>query len=472
MTATIAQGIYDTRLNGKWRLSQPSVVPAGRELMNQVNQGTTSDQHNSLQRLQDAQEFPNQGFLSGKQTSSPNQDDGQYHPNRQSSSDKQIFSDTRSPEGAKAQSSEVQEVSFAQQASPQTPHDGQNGPTLASSSNEQGPSHTQDDGQYHPDQESAEFQRHMTEQFASTQHGTAKNVEGSQYYPSGQSNWNKVAQAGQDLNSAADTTQPPVPTHPHPVTTASQTASTISLPTSTSLNPNSSASSTAAHAGIALSVICAMGFIAILVFLPLYKKRKRLQQTLGSDTKELDMHDPPKSSIRCLSEFLSNFYLHGSRVMSSMSSLMRPKRRISEHATISVGTQHGSAITNDAIDFRKSPRIEVCSAPEHSPTASMASWVTEKSTSCANSLVEQLEDQQRGQLEHSNSGHVYSLGSQVNLSVGNVLAVNPLTNDIYTVEIDFNPSRVGQLELRVGQRLVILQSFDNGWVCVPGNIEK
>lgn len=74
------------------------------------------------------------------------------------------------------------------------------------------------------------------------------------------------------------------------------------------------------------------------------------------------------------------------------------------------------------------------------------------------------EDQTRQQTGSPNLGHVYGPSSVENLSVGNLIAVNPNVKYIYTVEIDYSSRRADQLELCVGQRLHILQAFENGWV--------
>ncbi|CAG8146252.1 unnamed protein product [Penicillium salamii] len=47
--------------------------------------------------------------------------------------------------------------------------------------------------------------------------------------------------------------------------------------------------------------------------------------------------------------------------------------------------------------------------------------------------------------------------------MGNIVAVNPLMNKIYTVEMDYKSGKPGQLDLRAGQRLTILQVYDHGW---------
>jgi hypothetical protein len=59
---------------------------------------------------------------------------------------------------------------------------------------------------------------------------------------------------------------------------------------------------------------------------------------------------------------------------------------------------------------------------------------------------------------------VYGAASLENPSIGNLLAASPLINNVHVVEMDFVPSRDGQLELHTGQLLGISQVFDNGWV--------
>ncbi|ODM22657.1 hypothetical protein SI65_00246 [Aspergillus cristatus] len=55
----------------------------------------------------------------------------------------------------------------------------------------------------------------------------------------------------------------------------------------------------------------------------------------------------------------------------------------------------------------------------------------------------------------------------------NLLAITsmvPSSTSVYRVEIAFQPKKVGQLDLREGQHIIIRQSFDDGWVlCTPAD---
>ncbi|KAJ6000912.1 hypothetical protein N7481_001321 [Penicillium waksmanii] len=442
MTSTIVQSIHNTHLIAKWGSSQPSVVPGVRKFMNKATQGTSWDQQGSSQDQQDAEGLVSQQFPSDKNSPSHHQDDGQYHPDKQSSSAKKGISQTWDDD-------QYHEGSPWGEETPSTP-----------SSNGH---------QYNRNQQATEGQPHMAKQLASTQLGTTFNADGVQYDPNQQSNWDHIAPSGEDLNSAVDTIQPSNPTQSHPVVTTNLATSTSVPSIPASPTSNTSASSTAAHAGIALSVTGTAGFIAVLILLPLYKKRRRLRQAL-SEKESVSIHNPLDSTSRFFNEFLSKIYIYGIRLISSMSDLVRPKRQTLRHVTYFGGTQPGNETGSATIDSSKSPQIEIRSTLEHSPPASIAFWVTE-STSSSHSMKAPSKDQYRGQTECPYVGHIYDMDPLEKTSMENLLAAHPLVKDIYTVEMDYNSSRVGQLDLRVGQRLAILQTFDSGWVCVPEVLE-
>ncbi|KAJ5213855.1 hypothetical protein N7449_001024 [Penicillium cf. viridicatum] len=489
MSSTIAQGIRG-RMNADWKPSQPSAAPAGRkDLNNNNNEGTSIGQQAAWQATQDAKNTPSQQYPSDKQAPSNTQDDGQYHPNQPK---------PQTPQRGKALAAANQETTLGQQASSliqqnppsqqwspnnQAPSnsqdDGQYHPNQQLSPNKQAPPITQDDGQYHPNsaggkespstssndqynppQQPAEGQPQMNQAFTPTQHGPSINA-----YDNLQLDWSQVAPAGKSWNSVVDATQSPTPTQLHPTDHATST-SAPSIPTHS--EPGSSASSStsspAARAGIVLSVGAAVALIALLILFPLYKRRKRLQKVLGDKEKEVIVHDPPlKGATQPLNEFISKVYSQSARLVSSTTTFMRPKRQTSNPAACFGDTHIGSETNNDTIVSHKSPRIRICPALQDSPSISVSSWETELSKSRSSSSFAQSEDAKREQTRSPNFDHVNGLGTLENLSVGNLIAVNPLMKNVYTVEMDYSSRRAGQLDLQAGQRLCVTQVFDSGW---------
>ncbi|KUM66500.1 hypothetical protein ACN42_g569 [Penicillium freii] len=489
MSSTIAQGIAGP-LNADWKPSQPSAAPAGHKDLNNNDQGRTFGQQASWQATQVAKNIPSQ------QAPSNTQDDGQYHPNQPM---------PQTPQLGKALDATNQETTLGQQLSPNnqappiTQDDGQYHPnqfkpqtppqlgkaldatneetTLGQqlSPNHQAPPITQDDGQYHPNsaggkespstlsndqyntqQQPAKDQSQMNQAFTQTQHGPSINA-----YDTQQLDWGQVDPAGESWNSAVDATQSPTPTQLDPTGHATST-SAPSMPTSS--EPGSSASSPAARAGIALSVCAAVALIALLILFPLYKRRKRLQKALGGKEKEVIVHEPPlKGATQPLNVFISKVCSHSARLALLIPAFMRPKRQTS-NPTVCFGDTHiGREINNDTIVSHKVPRTKTCPAPHYSPPISVSSWETQLSTSRPNSPLAQAEDAKQEQTGSPNPDHENSLGTLENLSVGNLVAANPLVTNIYTVEIDYSSRRAGQLDVQAGQRLCVMQVFDNGW---------
>lgn len=487
MSSTIAQGIAG-RLNADWKPSQPSAAPAGSKDLNNNNKGTSFGQQAAWQAMQDAKNTPNQQSPSDKQAPSNTQDDGQYHPNQPK---------PQTPQLDKALDATNQETTLGQQASsliPQNPpsqqlspnnqapsntqDDGQYHPKQQSSPNKQAPPITQDDGQYHPNsaggkespstlsddqynpqQQPAEGHPQMNQEFTQTQHGPSINA-----YDTQQLDWSQVDPAGSIWNSVVDATQSPTPTQ-LPPTGHTTSTSAPSIPTSS--EPGSSASSPASRAGIVLSVGAAVALIALLVLFPFCKRRKRLQKVLGDKQKEVIAHDPPlKGATHSLNGFVSKIHSHSARLVLLTPAFMRPKRQTSNPAACFGDTHIGSETNHDTIVSHKSPRIEICPAPQYSPPNSVSSWETEPSKSRPNSCsLAQPEDANREQTGSPNFGHGNGLGTLENLSAGNLVAANPSMRNIYTVEMDYSSRRAGQLDLQAGQRLCIMQTFDNGWVC-------
>ncbi|KAJ5607689.1 hypothetical protein N7537_004308 [Penicillium hordei] len=485
MSSIIGQGIAG-HLNADWKPSQPSAAPAParRKDLDNNNIGTVTGQQGAWQATQDARNTPSQQSPSDKQAPSNTQDDGQYHPNQPKPQASQL---------AKAPDAANQETTLGQQASSLTP---QNRASQQLSPNNQAPSNTQDDGQYHPSQQlssnkqaapitqddglyhpnsaggnessstlsngqynpkqqPAEGHPQMNQASTATQHGSSTNA-----YDSQQLGWSQVAPESGSWNSVVDATQSPTPTQLHPT---GHGTSTTAPPIPTNSESDSSASSPAARAGIALSVCAAVALIALLILFPLCKRRKRLQKVLGDSQKEATAHDPPlHGAAQPLHECISKFYSHSARLVFSTTAFMRLKRQTSNPAPYFGDTHVRSETNNNAIVPHKSPRIEICPAPQDSPPASVSSWETELSKSHSNSSLAPSEAASL-QTGSPNPDHVNGLGTLENLSVGNLVAVNPLMKNIYTVEMDYSSRRAGQLDLQVGQRLCIMQAFDNGW---------
>ncbi|KAJ9485486.1 hypothetical protein VN97_g7869 [Penicillium thymicola] len=519
MSPTVAQGMHEARLNAEWDPSQPSPAPIGREVLNNANKETTREQQALWQTVPDPENISSQNYSSDKQTASNAQHDGQYHRNQQSSPDKPVLSNTQDD----GQYHENKQPSPDRQTASNPQNDGQYHRNQQSSPDKPVPPNTQDDGQYHrnqqfsPDRQTAsnaqdDGQYHRNQQFSpdrqvppntpddgakegpltsssdvqnhpeqrigegypqinqastSTQHGPSINADGSQ-----QLSWNEAAAAGGIWNSAIGDIQSPTTTQLHPLHTTSLTRSITqatstsapSIPASSTSGSGSTASSPAARAGIALSVTGAVGLIAILILLPLYKRRKRLRGVLDHGQKKFtEAGPPPKETRQSLNGFISKVYSHSARMVCLTTDYLIPKRQASNHDAY-LGDTHIGSETNKAVRVSdKSPPIEIYPAAQPSTPISVASWETERSKMSSNDSVAHSEDQKREQTGSPNLGHVYGLGQLENLSVGNLIAINPRMNNIYTVEIDYNPRRADQLELRVGQHLCILQTFDNGW---------
>ncbi|KAJ5705463.1 hypothetical protein N7536_001152 [Penicillium majusculum] len=478
MSSTIVQDIAG-RLNADWKPSQPSAAPAGRNDLNNNNKGTTFGQQAAWQATQDTKNTPNQ------KSPSNTQDDGQYHPNQPK---------PQTPQLGKALDATNQETTLGQQASslvPQNPpsqqlspnnqapsntrDDGQYHPNQQLSPNKQAPPITQDDGQYHPNsaggkespstssndqynpqQQPAEGHPQVNQASTQTQHGPSINA-----YDTQQLDWSQVGPAGESWNSVVDATQSPTPTQLPPTGHATST-SAPSIPSSS--ETGSSASSPAARAGIVMSVCAAIALIALLILFPLCKRRRRLQKVLGDKQKEVIAHDPPlKGATQSFNGFISKVHSHSARLALLAPAFMRPKRKTSNPAACFGDTHVGTETNNDIIVSHKSPRIEISPAPQYSPPISVSSWETELPKSRSTGSLAQSGDETREQAGSPNIGHGNGLGTLENVSVGNLVAANPSMRNIYTVEMDYSSKRPGQLDLQAGQRLCIMQTFDNGW---------
>lgn len=296
-------------------------------------------------------------------------------------------------------------------------------------------SNSQDDGQYHqdpawgkekpsipsneqqnPEQQPADGHPRVNQE--STQHGS--NIHA---YDSQQLGWNQVNPAGESWGSVVDATQSPSPTQLHPTSHATLT-SAPSIPTSS--ESGSSASSPAANAGIVLSVTAAVAIIAILILFPLYKQHKRRQRIFGEKPREVIVHHPLKGATQPLYDFTSKVYSQSARMACSMADLLRPKGQTSNPAAYLGNTHIGSETNNATFFSNKSPSINIYPTSQHSPPKSVSSWETELSKWRSSSSLAQSEDTQRDQTRSPNLGYVNGLETQENLSVGNLVAANPL----------------------------------------------
>lgn len=489
MSSTIAQNIAGL-LNADSKPSQPSAAPAARNDLNNNNKGTTSGQQAAWQATQDTKNTPNQNSPSNTQ------DDGQYHPNQPKPQTPQVgkaldATNQETTPGQQAsslvpQNPPSQQLSPNKQTPPTTQDDGQYHPNQQLSPNKQAPPTTQDkqappttqdDGQYHPNpaggkessstssngqynpqQQPAEDHLQVDQASTQTQHGPSINA-----YDTQQLDWSKVGPASESWSSVVDATQSPTTTQLPPTAHATST-SAPSIPSSS--ETGSSTSSPAARAGIVMSVAAAVALIALLILFPLCKRRRRLQKVLGDKQKEVIADDPPlKGASQSLNGFISKVHSHSTRLALLAPAFMRPERKTSSPAACFGDTHVGTETNNDIIVLHKSPQIKIFPAPQYSPPTSVSSWETELPKSRSISSLAQSGDGTREQAGSPDIGHENGLGTLENVSVGNLVAANPSMKNIYTVEMDYTSRRPGQLDVQAGQRLCIMQTFDNGWVC-------
>ncbi|KAJ5979259.1 hypothetical protein N7501_002601 [Penicillium viridicatum] len=456
MSPTIAHGIYNARSNAEWKPTPPSATPAGEAVLHNANKGTTREQ----QAWQTTQAG---NILQNKQAPSNFRDDGQYHPNRPPSSGNNIMSGRQASQGGNAldatsKGTPTQQSSPYQQTSPDTQDDGQYNPNQHSSPDKHDLYNTYDysvkgmpltsssNGLYNPGQ-LAEAYPPINQEFPPSQHGPSTN-----------------AHSNQELGGRCYGV-----TYRHPATrtTHYQPGGNIQCFFNAHILSNEfkSASSPAARAGIVLSVIGAVGLIAVLILLPLHKRRKRLRRILGPDHKKVAEDEPLPMGIRPLDGFITKIYNRSARMVCFTKGFLRRTRQTSDHAEYFDDSQTVNGATKTIISQK--PPTDNYPAPYYTSPTSGASWEIERPQPCLNNFVahskQQTSEQTPEQTGNPNLGHLYGLGSLENLSVGNLIAAKQPVDNIYTVEIDYSSRRADQLELRVGQRLCILQAFDNGW---------
>lgn len=508
MSIGVSVGFYNARSQVDQQSSWASPVPAAHIVSNTGATGIGAGQSSP--------NGPQSSYQLSGQPSTPNTqspavpDDGQYHPNQQGSADKGTASNTQSQQGGKALSSTSQQVGSGQQTGGglQSGNDQQAGNGLQTTAGQQGaleggqkapssqgqqsssqnmtPAQNQD-GQYHPDS-TWNQQNSANDNSGQASHAPSQQQDGSQVQPNqqgapvqhgasmqadkiDQSNWNQAASTN-DWTSPASSALSPTATEKEPQhTSAEASTSAPSLPASqSSQSSDTSATSAAASAGIALAVIAALGLIAVLILLPLYKKRKRLRKLLGQDQKVVVMEQPPKNRMQPVNEFMARSYSHSHRMVRSATGYFKYKRQTppqfpqtSRAPSSSSRKSSNQEKPHPTITAVQSSHSTLPPTLHYSPPASFATWSTEGSKSSSNNSVAPSHDERQVESPTSNLGQFYGLGSVENLSMGNLVAVNPLMNKIYSVEMDYNSGKPGQLVLRVGQRLTILQVYDHGW---------
>lgn len=509
MSIGVSVDFYNARSQVDQQSSWASPVPAAHVVSNTGATGIGAGQSSP--------NGPQSSYQLSGQPSTPNTqspavpDDGQYHPNQQGSADKGTASNIQSQQGGKALYSTSQQVGSGQQtggglqsgngqqagnglqptAGQQASPEGEQ--KTPSSQDQQSPSQNMtpaqnQDGQYHPDS-TWNQQNSANDNSGQASHAHSQQQDGSQVQPNqqgapvqhgasmqadkiDQSNWNQAASTN-DWSSPASSAPSPTATEKEPQhTSAEASTSAPSLPASQSSQPSdTSATSAAASAGIALAVIAALGLIAVLILLPLYKKRKRLRKLLGHDQKVIITDQPPKNRMQPVNEFMARSYSHSHRMVRSATGYFKYKRQTPPQFS-PTSRAPSSSSRKSSNQEKPHPTITAVQASHstlpptlhYSPPASFATWSTERSKSSSNNSVAPSHDERQVESPTSNLGQFYGLGSVENLSMGNLVAVNPLMNKIYSVEMDYNSGKPGQLVLRVGQRLTILQVYDHGWV--------
>lgn len=510
MSIGVSVDFYNARSQVDQQSSWASPVPAAHVVSNTGATGVGA--------AQPSPNGPQNSYQLSAQPSTPSTqspavpDDGQYHPNQQMPADKGAESNTQSQQGGKGLDSTSQQMASGQQTGggPQTSGGLQTGNGLQTTAGQQGapgggqktpssqsqqspsqnltPAQNQD-GQYHPDS-TWNQQNSANDNSGQASHAHSQQQEGSQVQPNqqgapvqhgssmqadkiDQSNWNQAPPTTNDWSSPASSAPSPTATEKEPQhTSAEASTSAPSIPASqSSQSSDTSATSAAASAGIALAVIAALGLIAVLVLLPLYKKRKRLRKLLGHDQKVIIMEQPPKNRMQPVNEFMARSYSHSHRMVRSATGYLKSKRQpppqfaqTSRAPSSSSRTSSNQQKPHPTVTAVQASHSTLPPTLHYSPPASFATWSTEGSKSSSNNSVAPSHDERQVESPTSNLGQFYGLGSAENLSMGNLVAVNPLMNKIYSVEMDYNSGKPGQLVLRVGQRLTILQVYDHGWV--------
>lgn len=513
MSTGVSADFYNGRSQVDQKSSWVPPVPASDSVLGTGISGTGAGQSS-----------PNgsqSSYQSAAQQSTPGQqspavpDDGQYHPNQYSSVDKAVPSNTENQQGAKGLDSTSPQVGPGQQTTgwqQGTSQGGEKPPGIQAKPSplpSSRPGQNQDNGQYHPDlisnghsgqanpaqqqtgnqvQQQAGNQVQPNQQAAPAQHGSNMQT-GSQFQQNqqaapaqqganmqadqmDQSSWNQATPTTNDWNSQAISAQSATPTEKEPQHTTSAEASTSTPSIPASQASNSPATSAAASAGIALAVAAALAFIAIIVLLPLYKKRKRLRKLLAQNEKVIIMEQPPRRRMQPVNEFMARSYSRSHHLVRSATGYFKSKPQAPLHFVQASRAPSSSSHTSSNRE-KAQTTVTAVRAPHStpstlhgSPPASFATWSTERSKSSSNSSVAPSHEERQLESPTSNLGQFYGLGSAENLSMGNLVAVNPLMNKIYSVEMDYNSGKPGQLVLRVGQRLTILQVYDHGWVRV------
>lgn len=242
-------------------------------------------------------------------------------------------------------------------------------------------------------------------------------------------------------------------------------------------------------AAIALSVIVALAIIGALILLPLFRKRRSLQKALANQ------QNNSETAITTQGVDLSSLQPHSEKPMPLISGRVGPEIKKFIRLPCSVFNHVVNRIRRAPTDHDTELEKDVYSMPKLStPTLAGSSIYTTRSISDAGSVerskspVASRNEQSDGlSAVHIDSSDytmteeqpelllptrtqskephgVYGAASLENPSIGNLLAASPLINNVHVVEMDFIPSRDGQLELHTGQLLGISQVFDNGWV--------
>ncbi|CAG8242198.1 unnamed protein product [Penicillium salamii] len=472
--------------------------PNGQQSSSQ--QSASNPQSGSSQQSpSNQQSSPNQQSTSNQQSTTPQSTSNQQSSsnagsNRQSSSQSSsggngVTSNAQAAQAASNGGTAGQQTASGQNSSPQLAQQAQDSQSQTSSSSSQGQanSNAQSNGQY-------SAQSNGNQQSGSSSYGSAQSQSGQQQQQQGgstqsnqqpapaqhgpsmeadrieQSDWIQNAPTNTQWNSAVDHTQSPIPTETQAQHTTAQEASTSPPGIPSSQSQGTTATSAAASAGIALAVIATLGLIAVLILVPLHKKRKRLRKLLGHHQREKDMDERLKRHMHQVNDYVVRGYAQTHRMARSATGFLRPKRHASPyvgHVSPNLGQTSRNASTSEKVNPTiipiQSPELALHPAFDHSPHPSFTSWSTTRSKSSCNSSLHHPHDDRPLSPTSNNLGQFYGQGSAENLSMGNIVAVNPLMNKIYTVEMDYKPGKPGQLDLRAGQRLTILQVYDHGW---------
>lgn len=390
-----------------------------------------------------------------QKNSSPIQDDGQYHSNESASSNGQVR--------------------------PNALDDGQYHP------NQQASANTSDNGQY-PQQQPAKDQSQLNQPSSSTQNAPVSQLGyiGDDQFP--QASGGNIAASSLIPSSTAGIPEFPTSTQQPSLVTASQASPDATLLPAHS--GSTSPSNAARSASIALAVLLVTGFIAALILLPLHKRRKLLQKKHWETQTNHTADNLPRGG------FLSNMQAYGARVVSSVEKAISSKgQKITRVTNILGRTRRALSTPNgdhkqecfsvpenppcvtvmDSVSSRNSMSeiystgtIERCKSPattgsqqtlNNSPVHVVSSSPTVSETQSEHSCSHQT--------EASGQDCTYGPGPVQAPSIGNLLSSSPLINNIYAVEMDFSPCKLGQLEIQQGQLLCMTQVFDNGWVSWP-----